>query len=185
MDVAFDVACLPCTALQLHWVHLKMGQELGMSRAQLHCFETKWDYPTHVGVSLSFHWVVWDSGLSWLSWSSVRGGDTHRVTQTWCSVYFPSISFSCLLRMLCVPCMIHIVITLPFWIGSCKKFSHLGCWWVYHQILCGSTQGSSVKDGGLALSEAAYGQGQRHVGCLSSQLATLPAHTRNRSGFCN
>ena len=76
--------------------------------------------PTHVGVFLSFPRIVWDSGLSWLSWSSVQGGDIAVATQAWCCMYFPSLPFPFLLPMLGVPYMIHIV-SLTFCSASYQK----------------------------------------------------------------
>ena len=66
-------------------------------------------------------------------------------------MYFPS-----LLPMLCVPCTIHDVVRLPFWVGSCKKiFSSWALASISPNALWfnkeGSTKSLSVKDSGAGI----------------------------------
>lgn len=79
-----------------------------------------------MGVSSFVHWVVWDSGLSWLSWCSVRGGDIP-IGMMWHLFLFPYI-----ILVHCLPHVTKVVINLLFGVGSCKKmFSS----WVLASVL--------------------------------------------------
>lgn len=79
-----------------------------------------------MGVSSLVHWVVWDSGLSWLSWCNVRGGDIP-IGMMWHLFLFPYI-----ILVHCLPHVTNVVINLLFGVGSCKKiFSS----WVLASVL--------------------------------------------------
>lgn len=79
-----------------------------------------------MGVSSLVHWVVWDSGLSWLSWCSVRGGDIP-IGMMWHLFLFPYI-----ILVHCLPHVTNVVINLLFSVGSCKKISSS---WVLASVL--------------------------------------------------
>lgn len=120
-------ACLPCMALRLHWYtwHCKCT---GYSAA----WARTWVCPEHSCTALSRSETMSNpcGCLFILSLSCLRFRATMIIVvqceEMWHSrchsgMMLHVFSFPSLLPMLCVPCMIHVVISLPFWVGSCKK----------------------------------------------------------------